>query len=99
MADPKELAARLRKLATGRVVWRVADPVTGSYCMELDRQYEAEEWMIDNKSRFPNGIHANKVVTRVHVFDELERAALEAADALDPEGAAPGRETSGGTET
>lgn len=84
MADAKQLAERLRKLAAGTVEWRVADPQTGSYCIAFEREHEADRWLADHKAKFPNSMHADKVVARVHWFGQLEQAAREAADLLDP---------------
>lgn len=88
MADHKELAARLRDLARGTVEYRVADPETGAYCLNSPREWEMDQWLLDYRREYPNGLHANKVVRRAHYFTALERAALEAAEALDPSGTA-----------
>lgn len=90
MADPKTIAASLRTLATGRVEWRVQDPVERCYCISFDPgssinpEREAREWLADYKRRWPNGIHAHYEVAEVRCFTALEREALAAADALDP---------------
>lgn len=84
-----ELASRLRSLATGRVEWRVQDPVERCYCMSYDRsdstnpKGEAECWLIDHQRRFPDSPHAKYEVAEVRVYTELEEVALQAADALD----------------
>lgn len=89
MADPKIIAANLRKLATGRVEWRVQDPVSRCYCISFDRsnsinpEREAREWLADHRRRHPGALHTDYEVAEVRSFTELERAALEAADALD----------------
>lgn len=85
-----DAAARLRALAQGRWEWRVADPVTGAYCMEFmdHEERRARAWLSDHQARFPNGPHAGKVVQRVLVTTPLEDAALAAADALDDAAAA-----------
>lgn len=93
MADAKTIAATLRELATGTVEWRVQDPIEKCYCISFDRERsinperEAREWLADHKARFPKSQHAGYEVAEVRWFSRLERAALEAADALDPAGA------------
>jgi hypothetical protein len=93
VGSPKELAARLRQLATGRVEWRVQHPVEKCYCISFDRgdtlnpEWSARGWLADFRQRFPNHPHAKYEAAEVRCFTELERAALEAADALD--GCAP----------
>lgn len=100
MADPKELAARLRQLAAGRTEWRVQDPVERCFCISFDRttdlvpEQSARMWLADFQRRFPHHPHAKYEVAQVRAFTELERAALEAADELDPAG---GEEALGGT--
>lgn len=80
------LATRLRELACGTVEWRVADPVTGAYCISFgygtsfSPERDAREWLEDHKRRHPGSMHADKEVREVRYFTELERAALEAAD-------------------
>lgn len=92
MAVPKELAERLRRLATGTVEWRVQDPVDKGYCIAFDHkgsinpEREAREWLADHRARFPGGRFAHYEAAEVRWFSKLERAALEAADALDPAG-------------
>jgi hypothetical protein len=92
VAEPKIIAVNLRKLATGRVEWRVQDPAERCYCISfnardsINPEREAREWLADYKSRWPNGIHAHYEVAEVRYFTELEREALAAADALDPPG-------------
>jgi hypothetical protein len=84
-----ELASRLRELATGRIEWRVQDPVRKCYCMVFDRydhinpEYEAREWLAEFQRKFPNHEHAKYEVAEVRSFTEMERTALEAADALE----------------
>ncbi|TPG26531.1 hypothetical protein [Variovorax guangxiensis] len=84
-----DIAAHLRLLATGCVEWRVQHPVEKSYCMTFSRsdcsnpEREAREWLVDHKRRFPNSRHAGFEVAEVLVYNELERAALNAADVLD----------------
>lgn len=89
MADPKELGTRLRSLATGTVEWRVQHPVDKSYCIAFGRsssfnpERDARRWLEDHRERFPSGRFFNYEVAEVRYLTELERAALEAADALD----------------
>jgi hypothetical protein len=77
--------AHLRELATGRVEWRVQDPVEKCYCMYFDRsssinpERDAREWLADHARRFPDSAHAKYEVAEVRVFTELERAALAVA--------------------
>ncbi|MEJ8837625.1 hypothetical protein [Ramlibacter sp. AN1133] len=91
MPNAEEIAARVRRLARGTEVWRVADPVTGAYCLEFTRkdcltpESEAKEWLEDHQKRFPNAVHAHFVVQHSRVFTELEMAALDAAEALAPQ--------------
>jgi hypothetical protein len=79
----------LRKLATGRTEWRVQHPVEKCYCMVFDRsgwidpERCAREWLDDFKRRHPDHEHAKYEVAEVRYFNELEQAALDAADALD----------------
>lgn len=95
MADPKELAARLRMAATGRTEWRVQHPVEKCYCMSFDRstdlvpEQSARMWLADFQRRYPHHAHAKYEVAEVRSFTELERLALEAAEALDPAGEVP----------
>jgi hypothetical protein len=84
VADPRGVAADLRRLACGTVEWRVADPNTGSYCIAFDAEPKAIEWLADHVRRFPRSMHANKVVQRAHYLTELEQVARRAADLLDP---------------
>jgi hypothetical protein len=90
-----ELAERLRKLATGRVEWRVQDPVERCYCISFDRsdcinpERDARAWLADFQRRYPRHAHAKYEAAEVRVFTELERAALEAADVLDEAWSAP----------
>jgi hypothetical protein len=100
MAEPKELAARLRKLATGTVEWRVQHPVERCYCISFDRsdsinpERAAREWLADFQRRWPDHEHAKYEAAEVRWFSELERAALEAADVLDAAGVALDRKAS-----
>jgi hypothetical protein len=92
VADPKELAARLRKLASGRLEYRVQDPVEKCYCVSFSRddgfdpERDARQWLADFQRKFPEHPHANYEVAPVRSFSELERAALEAAELLDAPG-------------
>ncbi|HEY0662217.1 MAG TPA: hypothetical protein VGD21_12960 [Lysobacter sp.] len=92
MADAKTIAATIREFATGTVEWRVQDPVEKCYCISFDHRSsinparEAREWLSDHKARHPNSMHAGYEVAEVRWFSRLERAALEAADTLDPAG-------------
>lgn len=89
VADPKELAARLRAAATGTVEWRVQHPVKKDYCIafgstsSLNPERDARRWLEDHRTRFPGGLFVNYEVAQVRYLTELERLALEAADALD----------------
>lgn len=89
MKTAHDLAARLRSLATGRVEWRVQDPVSRCYCISFDRsdtiwpERAAREWLENCQRRWPDHDHAKYEVAEVRVFTELERVAVEAADALD----------------
>lgn len=83
-ADPKTIAAELRRIARGRAEWRVADPDTGAYCIAFDADWQAHQWLAEHVRNHPTSMHANKVVKRVHVLSELERAGLAAAQLLDP---------------
>jgi len=92
MADPKDLAARLRHLASGAVEWRVQDPVEKCYCISFnygdtaDPERAAREWLAVHQTRFPNSQHAHYEVAKVRWFSVLEQAALDAADLLDSAG-------------
>jgi hypothetical protein len=94
MADAKTIAATIRDLATGTVEWRVQDPVEKCYCISFSHRNSinpercAREWLADYKRRWPNGMHAHYEVAEARWFSELERAALDAAEALDPSGVA-----------
>jgi hypothetical protein len=87
MADPKTIAAQLRELATGRVEWRVADPITGAHCIEFGKGNKAERqakaWLRNLRLTQPSHRFANYVVRDVRTFTALERTALEAAALLD----------------
>lgn len=91
MSDTKDLPLpeRLRALATGRVEWQVIDPQTRGICMWFDRdnylnpEREAKEWLDDQNLRFPGGKFTSYEVKKARIFSDLERAALEAADALE----------------
>lgn len=82
------LAERLLKLATGRVEWRVQDPVQKCYCMSFDHngsirpERDARDWLADFSRRWPDHPHAKYEVAQARVFTELEKAALEAVEAL-----------------
>lgn len=95
MADTNAIAAKLRELATGTVEWRVQHPVEKSYCISFDSrgsinpEREAREWLADHKARHPGSQFAGYEVAEVRWFSRLERAALEAADVLDPPGVTP----------
>lgn len=84
----REHAARLEKLATGTTEWRVANPVTGTFCIAFDYsltvnpQREAHEWLADHRRRFPNSEFAGYEVSEVVRYSELEKAALSACDFL-----------------
>jgi hypothetical protein len=101
MTDAKELAARLRKLATGRTEWRVQDPVSKCYCIAYDHyqwinpERHAREWLANHQRRFPDHQHSKYEVAEARWFSELEQAALDAADALsaDNGGAVPQRQS------
>lgn len=90
-----ELAALLRSLATGRVEWRVQHPVEKCFCMSFDRsdcldpERDARKWLENFRHHYPDHRHAKYEVAEVRSFTELERAALEAAEALDPAGEVP----------
>jgi hypothetical protein len=90
-ATHKELATKLRALATGTVEWRVADPDTGGIALWFthgetpDPEGRCREWLADMRARFPDSAHARKEVVRVVTFSQLEEAALEAAALLDPD--------------
>jgi hypothetical protein len=92
MADAKAIATKLRELVTGTVEWRVQHPVEKSYCISFNHrgsinpEREAREWLADHKARHPGSQFACYEVAEVLWFSRLERAALEAADALDPDG-------------
>jgi hypothetical protein len=96
MTDTKELAARLRKLATGQTEWRVQHPVKKSFCISfgrgnsVDPERDARKWLETVRRDFHNHPHAGYEVAEVRHFTELERGALEAADVLDPSGAPHG---------
>lgn len=95
MADPKAIAAKLRQLSQGREEWRVQHPVDKSYCFSANRyeslnpEREVREWLEDHRRRFPDSMHAEYEVAKHFVLTELQRAALEAADLLDPPSEAP----------
>lgn len=84
----EEVAARLRKLATGRLEYRVQHPVDRSYCVSFSREdgfdpeRAAREWLAHFQRNHPDHRHAKYEVAEVRSFSELERAALEAADLL-----------------
>lgn len=86
--DAPALAQKLRELATGRVEWRVQDPVTKAFCMSFSHadsshpKREAIEWLANFAADFPGHPHAKYEVAEVKVFTELEQTALQAADAL-----------------
>lgn len=93
---PKNLT-RLRELASAaRIEWRVADPVTKSYCATFDRsdtltpEEDAQAWLDDQRQRFPGGRFADYEVIRVEVRTELQRLAGELVEAY---AAAPTVET------
>ncbi len=79
---------RLRELASAaRIEWRVADPVTKSYCATFDRsdtltpEEDAHAWLDDHRKRFPDSRHARFEVTRVEVRSELQQLAGALVDA------------------
>jgi len=82
------MAARLRKLATGRVEWRVQHPTEKCFCMSFDAsewvapELRARQWLAEFRKRFPNHEHSKYEVAEFRAFTELELAALEAADLL-----------------
>ena len=94
MADAKNIAATLRKLATGTVEWRVQNPTDKGYCIAFDHrssinpERDAREWLADHKAHHPGSQFAGYEVAAVRWFSELEQAALDAAAALDHDGVA-----------
>jgi hypothetical protein len=96
MTDTKELAAQLRKLATGRTEWRVQHPVEKSYCISFDRgsylnpEHAARQWLECFRRQYPHHPHADYEVAEVRSFTALELAALDAAEVLDPSGVSHG---------
>lgn len=91
MSDENEnlpLPARLRKLVIGRTEWQIVEPKGGGICMWFDRDNysnparEAQEWLDEHKRKYPARF-GNHEMKKVHILSELERAALEAADALE----------------
>lgn len=92
MADGKTIAAAIREHATGVVEWRVQHPIEKSYCISFNHhdsinpERDAREWLAGHKTRHPGSQFATYEVAEVRWFSQLERAALEAADLLDPPG-------------
>lgn len=87
------LPERLRKLVIGRTEWQIVDPEGGGICMWFDRDNysnparEAQEWLDEHKRKYPARFGSHEV-KKVHILSELERAALEAAEALEAQASA-----------
>jgi hypothetical protein len=88
--QPAETAAtslpqRLLAASAGTTEWRVADPVTGAYCVAYaqgdfaDPEREAREWLRRHRQDCPCGDFVHFQVQRAQVQSEVQHLAAEAA--------------------
>ncbi|HET7866473.1 MAG TPA: hypothetical protein VFL86_18900 [Burkholderiaceae bacterium] len=79
------LPERLMAASTGTTEWRVADPVTGAYCVAYaqgdfaDPEREAREWLRRHRQDCPRGDFVHYQVKRAQVQSEVQQLAAEAA--------------------
>ena len=81
------LVERLISASHGWEEWRVADPVSGSYCIVfsrhgegrvLDPEHEAREWLRKHRTEFPGGRFVGYEVQR-HEVRNYDRALMHEA--------------------
>lgn len=88
--QPAETAAtslpqRLLAASVGTTEWRVADPVTGAYCVAYaqadfaDPEREAREWLSRHRQDCPRGDFVHYQVQHAQVQSEVQQLAAEAA--------------------
>lgn len=83
-----EAAKRLRELARTRIEWRIADPRTGSYAVAFsgeaypDPERQARQWLAHHREAYPSGRFVDHEVVRTEVRQELDAAAIDAAQVL-----------------
>ena len=90
MSDRKRVdTLQMRSAAQGDEQWRVADPVTGNYCMAfLRREYvnaerEAHEWLEQHKLNVPDSIFSEHVVQHIFAQDARDMLIIDAADEIE----------------
>lgn len=98
---PLELAAEIRSVCTGEVVWRVCTPDGKRILMSMDGRRRAHpeeamrEWFWNFAERYPNQIEDHGYeVQSARVFSKVETLALRAAEIL--ERLAPGSTSDAG---
>ena len=82
-----DLVERLEASGAGEEQWRVANPVTGAYCISFCRsdgitinpERDAQRWLATQRENYPQGRFADYCVQRVVVQDERDMLMLEAA--------------------
>ncbi len=79
------LPQRLLAASAGTTEWRVADPVTGAYCVAYaqgdfaDPEREAREWLRRHRQDCPRGDFVHYQVKHAQVQSEVQQLVAEAA--------------------